>query len=90
MTCTPFQNGNVTGILCGRGQQKRACHGCGRAAAYQCDSPVYRNNVKGTCDKWLCERCRNNIAENVDLCRAHFAFWEANGKRFVLGGEVQS
>lgn len=89
MTCTLIKIGNSTGFVCGpRGKQHR-CNYCDRIAQFQCDHPVFRNNKKETCDTWICEQCRNNIGDNLDLCRPHFNFWRNNGKKFVLGGEVQ-
>jgi hypothetical protein len=33
----------------------------------------------------MCDQCRNNIADNVDLCRPHFNLWRSNGNKFKLG-----
>jgi len=92
MTCEPINLGNgVTGIVCGgRSKRRVICHYCRNVAGFQCDHPVFRENKKGTCDTWMCQHCRNNIAPELDLCRAHFNVWRNNGKKFVLGGEVIS
>ena len=90
MTCTPIQIGNATGILCGGTRRGGLCHYCRNVAPYACDSPVFRDNKKGTCDMPLCESCRNNIGPELDLCRAHFNAWRNNGNKFVIGGNVVS
>ncbi len=88
MTCTPIKIGEATGFVCGHRKKTNPCHYCHHAGEFQCDHPVFRENVKMTCDTWLCLDCRNNIGENLDLCRSHFNFWRNNGRKFVLGGEM--
>lgn len=91
MACEIINTGGLTAIVCKRGTRKRPCHYCGNAARYQCDHPVIRNGKRGTCDVWLCDQCRNEVAKDTDLCRAHFNLWQRNGCCFKLGDvEVRS
>jgi hypothetical protein len=80
----------TTGILCGgRGKRsKHRCFYCTAIGEFQCDNPVLRNNRKGTCDTWMCNDCRNNIGNEIDLCRPHFNSWRNNGNRFKFGASV--
>ena len=94
MPCRPFKwiagTGEVaTGLLCsapGRSKKDRIkpCHYCSNTASVLCDHPVFRNNVKETCDTPMCAACTNKIAEEVDLCRPHFNEWRNNGRKFLL------
>jgi len=72
-------------IVCSRGSRSNAkpCYVCGQPSRFLCDYPVtkrlvakgpmeYPNTTTGTCDKPMCERCRNNVGENRDYCNAHF------------------
>lgn len=72
MPCTHLElEGGLHAIVCSRGRRTRApvCFWCGALAAYQCDAPI--KGKKKTCDVWLCEHCRTNVAPNRDLCPAH-------------------
>lgn len=86
MKCRLINFENRTVIVCGGRPKRHSCYACGNFAEFQCDSPVFRNERRGSCDRWMCSRCRRNIGENTDLCRPHHELWESNGKRFVFGG----
>lgn len=71
-------------ILCTRGgRPSKPCYVCGADSEFLCDWPVTKrvfpkfpatpeNTKAGTCDKPMCERCRNNIGPDRDYCNAHF------------------
>lgn len=63
----------VTAIVCGGRERQHVCSrpGCGRRAIYQCDYPVVRRGRAGTCDAWICERCRSPQGPGVDICPPH-------------------
>ena len=86
MPCDPINVGDVTGIVCTRGQRIKArCHYCDRPAPFLCDHPVIRKGKRGTCDTPMCADCRNTIGPDQDLCRPHFNLWRNNGNKFKLG-----
>lgn len=89
MKCTSIVlPGRTRAILCGSSKYRFPCASCGKPADFQCDHPLFRRNKKATCDRWICEKCKQSIGENLDLCPPHFKLWEGNGEKFVLGGEV--
>ena len=66
MTCTPFQVGEVTGIVCTRKQKRRACRYCKRPATRLCDGRPATGRA-GTCDVPLCGHHAHTEGER-DLC----------------------
>lgn len=80
MTCERVVHDGQTFLLCGKRKKvSHACFNCGNVAAFQCDFPVRANNIKKTCDRWMCEECRNAIGPNSDLCAEHFTEYHGGG-----------
>lgn len=88
MRCVVVNTKGRRAIICGRGRSRRPepCFYCGGPSTSLCDHPVFRRNVKQTCDTPMCDGCKKSIGEDVDLCRSHSETWVKNGKKFVLGG----
>lgn len=61
--------GGGVAIVCGRSPSKR-CK-CGKVATIQCDYPVVRKGVAGTCDRHCCRSCATNVGPNRDFCPPH-------------------
>jgi hypothetical protein len=76
MGCTVVNVNGIRAIVCGRDRRKR-CKACGQMGAeYQCDWKVPHRR-SGTCDAWLCVRCRTQPAPDKDLCPDHATAWRA-------------
>lgn len=73
MACKPFRlPDGISGFVCTRGVRAPRCAtpGCNGRGAFQCDYPL-TSTTRGTCDRWMCARCRVAQAPDVDYCRVH-------------------
>jgi hypothetical protein len=62
-------DGSLSMIICSRGPKKTVlCHYCGKPSTSLCDYPI--GNGK-TCDRPMCNTCRNKIGPDLDVCRDH-------------------
>lgn len=90
MKCAYVKIGNTTAIVCGRGNTKKKCVVCGRAASRLCDWKMGKKNavttdggiarMNATCYKPLCDVCAFPPAHKKDLCPEHakaFKVWRA-------------
>ena len=70
MPCNTYKSpdGKLSMIICTRGQRSKPCHICGSPSTGLCDYPI--GNGK-TCDKPMCNDCRNTIGDNLDVCQEH-------------------
>ena len=79
MTCTHVTlPGGLHAIVCARGHAKVKRCSCGRVGTLLCDWKV--GNGK-TCDKPVCDKCADHVAEDKDLCQVHskaFSQWKAH------------
>jgi hypothetical protein len=72
MRCRVVNLGNgVTAFLCGGQRVPCSVPGCRASATRECDYPVIRAGVKGTCDAKLCDRCAIKGQLSVDYCPPH-------------------
>jgi len=77
--------GGGTAIVCGSRSNGKRCP-CGREPTALCDYPIKkRNGRQGTCDRPMCDRCRNlqrrvpkelpiklpTRGDTIDFCQAH-------------------
>lgn len=90
MKCAVVRVGGVTAIVCGSPRKPKKCAECGKAPGTRlCDWKVLKNvqtrdggtqQVRGTCDKPLCDVCAFPPAHKKDLCAEHaqaFKQWKA-------------
>lgn len=64
-------DGNVA-IVCYRGRRiPCSVPGCPNISTKECDHPILRKGVPGTCDMKLCDRHAKSIGPDRDLCPAH-------------------
>ncbi len=66
MPCETIKRGDLTIIVCSRGQRRKRCY-CGDLATKLCDWP----EGKGTCDKDLCDKHSVKMGPNKDYCLNH-------------------
>ena len=60
-------DGEFVTICCGK-RKSTPCHYCGNPSTSLCDHPI--ENGK-TCDKPLCNNCRDHAGADLDYCREH-------------------
>ena len=60
-------DGRLAYVICSR-RQRKPCHICGKPSVSLCDYPLPNGK---TCDKPMCNSCRNTIGPDLDVCREH-------------------
>lgn len=77
MPCIPFKSddGKIVGIVCTRGQRRKACCVCGKPSSKLCDFELTGKAAGRTCDRPLCIRCSKSQpdgkGDTIDICNIH-------------------
>jgi len=67
MPCTVIKSGDLTAIVCTRGQRKPPrCRWCRKPGTLLCDGPARKGG--GTCDARICPDHATNVGPDRDLC----------------------
>jgi hypothetical protein len=56
---------------------------CGATADYQCDYEV-PSRRSGTCDAYICNACRTEVAIGTDYCNGHASAWSQHQAQGAL------
>jgi len=76
MTCRVIAVGGITAIACGPPRKPKRCGalGCAAPAQFLCD---WKLSDGATCDRPVCARHAEQVAENRHLCPEHQEAWRA-------------
>lgn len=68
MPCTPFKLGDITGIVCTRGERRKRCCACHLTATLACD---WKLGNGGLCNKPICPEHGTEVAKDKHVCPEH-------------------